>query len=336
VFLPLLLVMVLGACGPATPTGAGAPAAGATSSSAGNALVATATEVAPPASEPTSTQPAAAPTSTARYLGDVAREGDSWALALSVADPAQPGQFFKADAGKKLVGVELVVGNAGEGTVSTNPLDCTLVDTTGQVYAPELGSVDGQLQTLDLESGEKVRGWVGFQVAPDAQPATLKYELGLFGETLSVSLLTPPSGYTPDQSLLTNIPPAPAAGLGTAAEKQGMRLTALKVEDPAKAVLPSTLGAGMRLVAVEILLENKGADKLSANPLYAYLVDDQGYVHSVELFGRDGALSSLDLGAGEKTQGWVSFGLPQGAKPFALKYQLDLFEGSFVTVGLSG
>jgi hypothetical protein len=256
-------------------------------------------------------------------------------VALNIADPAKPSEFFEVDAGKKLVGVELVVGNAGEEAVSANPLYATLVDGSGQVYEPEIAALENQLESVELEKGEKVRGWIGFQVAPDAQLATLKYKLGLLGETLSVSLLPPPAGYTPDQTLLATTPPAPPVGLGTAAEKQGAALTALQVEDPSKASLPVNLGAGMRLVAVEIQLENKGAEELSANPLYAYLVDDQGYVHSAELFGRDGSLPSLDLATGEKVQGWVSFSLPQGAKPFAVKYQLNLFEGTFVTVGLT-
>lgn len=330
----LLLVIVLGACATAAPNEGGAPAAGSTSASGTSAQVATATREATAIPAPTDTPPVT-PTLVARYLGDVTREGDAWAVALGIADPAKPSEFFKVDAGRKLVAVELVLGNAGEGTVSVNPLYATLVDATGQVYQPEITALGDQLQSMELEKGEKVRGWIGFQVAPDAQPATLKYELGLFGKTLAVSLLPPPAGYTPDQALLATAPPAPAVGLGTPAENQGAALTALRVEDPSKASLPVTLGAGMRLVSVEIQLENKGAEKLSANPLYAYLVDDQGYVHSAELFGRDGSLPSLDLATGEKARGWVSFKLPEGAKPFALKYQLDLFEGNFVTVGLT-
>jgi hypothetical protein len=46
-----------------------------------------------------------------------------------------------------------------------------------------VGGRDGQLELMDLNPGEKVKGWVSFALPESATPASIKFELP--GETLT-------------------------------------------------------------------------------------------------------------------------------------------------------
>lgn len=112
-------------------------------------------------------------------LGKTA-EGHGYSLiAVAVEDPASPGRLYTAKPGKKLVAIEVIIGNVSGESFSSNPLYATLVDTEGFTYEPELGArAQGQLAMLDLNPGEKVRGWIAFEVPEGAVPASVKYEFG--------------------------------------------------------------------------------------------------------------------------------------------------------------
>jgi hypothetical protein len=43
-----------------------------------------------------------------------------------------------------------------------------------------LGGRDGQIDALDLNTGEKAQGWVSFKIPENATPAYLKYQLQFF------------------------------------------------------------------------------------------------------------------------------------------------------------
>jgi hypothetical protein len=59
-----------------------------------------------------------------------------------------------------------------------------LVDSNGFVYQPELAGRDGQLDTVDLNAGEKAKGWVAFEVPENATPASIKYSVEMFSNKL--------------------------------------------------------------------------------------------------------------------------------------------------------
>lgn len=122
-------------------------------------------------------------------LGDTV-EQDGYSLsATQVADPATPGMLYDEEPGTRLVAVEIVVGNTGREEVSANPLYASLIDAEGYSHSVELAAVDNQIDTVTLGEGEKVKGWVGFVIPEDAEPAVLKYEFGMIGApTLRVSL----------------------------------------------------------------------------------------------------------------------------------------------------
>ena len=126
--------------------------------------------------EPTEV-PTITPAPQPLVLGGVFEQRCYLLSALVVEDPAtRPGIFYESEAGKKLVAVEFIVGNVSGAQFSSNVLRTTMVDAEGFVYGAEAGAVEGSLELLDVNPGEKVIGWAGFIVPEDSTPAILKYE----------------------------------------------------------------------------------------------------------------------------------------------------------------
>lgn len=290
---------------------------------------------------PTNTpEPTTAPTDTPepqpRYLGDIVEQYGYLLSAITVEDPTTPGMFYEPESGKKLVAVELIVGNISGEALSVNPLYATLVDSEGFTYQPELAGREGQIVTVDLSLGEKARGWIAFEMPEGATAASIKYAIEPFGsKVLQASLISPPEGYVPDTEALSILPLSPETRLGDVVEQYGYSLSATTVEDPTTPGMFYEAKEGYRLVAVEIVVGNVSGETLSVNPLYAILVDSNGFVYQPELAGRDGQLATVDLNAGEKAKGWMAFEIPGDATPASIKYLLEVFSNKFLQVGLT-
>lgn len=270
------------------------------------------------------------------YLGDAVEKYGYALTAVSVQDPATPGMFYDPEPGARLVAVEVVLSNLSGEPLSVNPLQATLIDGEGFTYQTELGAVDDQIATLDLSPAEKVRGMIAFQIPEGAEPASIRYSVESFGDRFLEADLTPP----PERHVaIAESPSQPPAGalpkLGDVVEQFGYSLSAITVEDPATPGMFYEAREGYKLVAVEIIVGNVSSDALSVNPLYAYLVDSDGFVYTVELGGRDGQIATTDLNAGEKVRGWVAFTIPENATPASIKYEVGVFSGRYLRTGLS-
>jgi len=101
------------------------------------------------------------------------------------------------------------------------------------------------------------------------------------------------------------------------------RATADKVVDPwtpgsgDKAASP-----GHRFVAVEVVIENP-ADSGTDAYAEAYdfkLTDDKGFVYAPTFEGAAPVLGEVDLSAGQKTRGWLTFEVDQAAEVDSLTY----------------
>jgi len=343
----LILALTLAACGIASPTQESSPAGAsdtpaiATASETSVEVVATATEPEPtqaPSLTPEPTQaPSLTPTPAERYLGDIVEHGGVWLTALTVQDPATPGMFASIGEGNKLVAIEVVIGNSGSAPISVNSYYAELIDADGFVYQPGILVLDSdiELDTVTLFKGEKVKGWIPFEIPQEAIPSLLIYKPDPFGEIeLEASLLPAPAGHVADTTLLAATPEPPEVRLGETATAGGAALTVLTVEDPSTpGVLYSDL-PGTKLVAVQVILENQSDAEMSISPTFGYLTDDQGYVYAAELFGRDGGLELSELAQGRKVQGWISFRVPEESKPVAFRYELEGYGGEFLTVSL--
>lgn len=290
-----------------------------------------------PTEQPEATAaPTAAPVVT--YLGD-AVAGNGYALAaIEVEDPAPAGAFYQPEAGKRLVAVRVVVGNASGDQHTVNPLYAVLLDQDGYTYETELAGRNGQIATADIERGEKIEGWVAFSVEEGAVPAALKYSFGgpFGGDALEASLVPAPEGHTPDVTALASTPEPPEANLGDVAEKYGYSLSAVSVDDPATPTSFYDPIRGYKLVAVEIAIGNDADETLNVNPLYVFLVDDRGYVYAAELGStQKDQIATLELASGEKVKGWVGFSIPEDAVPAVVKFQLGVFSSDYLRVGLN-
>lgn len=161
------------------------------------------TAIPPPTAEPTQapTEPppptdTPLPTNTSApqmpRLGETLEKDGYSLLALAVEDPATPDTiFYDPEPGMKLIAVQFVVGNVSVESASVNPLNSKVVDTEGFSYEAELAALadHDQIATATIGPGEKVRGWVAYELPEGASPAYLKYEFGVFtGPTLQVGL----------------------------------------------------------------------------------------------------------------------------------------------------
>jgi len=282
-----------------------------------------------PQAKPTATKqatsaPAAtvAPTNVPKSanLGDVVERDGYFIQATTGEDPAPPGPLYRAESGKKLVAVELVVGNVSGTAITVNPLNATLLDGDGFTYQAELGGRDGQIELVSLNPGERVKGWISFQIPNAAKLKSIKYDVS-FGNTLQTGLTPPPTGQAP--APLPGRTPPQLAKLGDVVEQDGYSLSASQVEDPAKPGIIFRAEKGKRLVAVEVVVGNVSGAKITVNPLNAVLVDTDGFLYKPELGGRDGQLALVDLNPGEKAKGWIAFQIPPQAKLEGIKYNMS-------------
>lgn len=126
----------------------------------------------------------------ASKLGDVVEQSGYSLSANQVEDPSTPNMFYTNRPGYKLVAVQIVLSNvSGAEAFSSNPFYAYLVDSNGFVYSAELMGRDGQIDSLDINSGEKAQGWVSFTVPENATLAYIKYEIGILsGQYLIVGL----------------------------------------------------------------------------------------------------------------------------------------------------
>ncbi len=322
----LLLIAAVGCGGTKSPTSTpfiqtATPPSASTQAAPAKPTAATQANNTPaPTSAPTATT-AANDAPQSANLGDVIQQDGYFVQAAAVEDPTTPGLLYQAESGKKLVAVELVVGNVSGSALSVNPLNATLIDNDGFAYHPELAARDGQLGTLDLNPGEKVDGWVAFKVPNEAKPKTIKYEL-TFGSTPLQSALTPPTTKSQPAKLPARTAPK-LAKLGDVVQQDGYSLSASSVEDPGKPGFLFKAEKGKRMVAVQIVVGNVSGAKISTNALYAILVDTNGFLYEEDLGAHDGQLDVVDLNPGEKAKGWVAFEIPTAAKLEGIKYNVS-------------
>jgi hypothetical protein len=256
------------------------------------------------------------------HIGDfVTNEGYSLTV-LQVQDPATPGMLYSAEPGSRLIAVEVVIGNVSGATATTNALNGILLDEERLTYRAELAGTDDQLPLVELESGERVQGWIAFEIPEDAAPATFRFEMNRV--RLEASLLEPPADHEPmeEPDGLFGVSES-LSRLGDLVEQDGYSLAAMEVEDPASPGILYQATPGLKLVAVDMIVGNVDAGEITVNALRTYLVDSDGYVYTAELAGTDNQIELVDLGPDERVRGKVAFEVPEDAVPAAIKYEVS-------------
>lgn len=269
-----------------------------------------------------------------QHLGDTARRFGYAMTPLRIVDPAEPGILYDAEAGKRLVAVEVVFANIAGETIDINPMKFTLFDTAGSEYDLDLMGAADQIGNAGLYAGERIKGLIGFKLPEGAIPGRLVFDKTFFsGDILEANLSAAPAGFSMPPLAFT--PRVEPSKLGQTTELNGYAVTALTVEDPAEPGVMYEAVEGHKLVAVEVTLENKSNPApLFVNLLYAMLVDNNGYVYRSELFGKDEQIVGGEIAQGQKITGWFSFIIPQDAVPAYFKYEYDAAVTDYLTAGL--
>ena len=130
---------------------------------------------------------------------------------------------------------------------------------------------------------------------------------------------------------------APLIGkVGETLAQGGYLLTVTQVESAENFGDFVNANKGMRLIAVELIVESTANKGVSVNPMYTSIRDADGYEYNGSIFGREPSLKSQnDLPRGEKMRGWVTFEIPEKAKGLMFTYQPITFQNDVrLRVGL--
>lgn len=307
-------------------------------------IVSTATSDAQPAEVEEQTmapQPPAEPPPTsarpAEFMGDTAYRSGYSLTALRVEDPAKPGVLYQPSIGQRLVAVDVVVGNVSSDRLIVYPLNAVMIDQQGFTYQPELAGRDGQIAIVGAFPGERVRGWIAFEIPEAALVSSLRFTPGLLfsSEFIEVGLTQPPEGHQSVGDPWAPPSMAELPRLSDVVEQFGYSLSAISLEDPAPPSIIYNLKQGYKLVAVEIVVGNTSGDQITVNPLNAILVDAGGFLHAPKIEGRDGQIEVVDLTPGLKAKGWVAFMMPEDAVPTSIKYMVEPLSDIFLQAGLT-
>jgi hypothetical protein len=113
---------------------------------------------------------------------------NGYMITVNAVDRSAAGftQFFKPKAGSVFVAVDVTVESGAATGVSVNPFYTSLRDDQGFTYTATFAGKDPALQSQnDLPRGQKMRGWVTFEVGEGAKGLTFIYKpLSFTGNTL--------------------------------------------------------------------------------------------------------------------------------------------------------
>jgi hypothetical protein len=139
---------------------------------------------------------------------------------------------------------------------------------------------------------------------------------------------TPEVQETPEEAETPEPPPIEriVAGVpGAVAEAEDVRITLSQIVDPWVSdnmfIEPAS---GKRFVSFEVTIEQMDGSHL-ASDFNFQLTDAEGFASDPTFGGPEPALPTIDLGKGQKTQGWVLFEVNEGTALKLLKYDPNLF-----------
>jgi len=159
------------------------------------------------------------------------------------------------------------------------------------------------------------------------------------GATQAQATQAPASTAEPTVAAATEVPAtataAPMGKLGDTVEQGGYSITAAAVQDPCKPGLIYQKKADVRIVGVQVILANvSSADALDVNPLYATLLDSEGFTYKAGVGICDSQIDVVKLAKGEKVKGIIGFEIPKGAKVASIKYSPGFLGTTILQTGL--
>jgi len=121
-------------------------------------------------------------------------EGSGLAMvARAIEDPAVPDTArYQPKPGTRLVAIHFELGSLS-GTHHGTPHAAKLIDSRGVKYEPVYGAMaeHPEIESVAVEMGERVSGWIAYELPEDAVPEFLEYKPDVWGRyiELRVSLV---------------------------------------------------------------------------------------------------------------------------------------------------
>jgi hypothetical protein len=273
-------------------------------------------------------------------IGDVVEIGSDVLVILGWEEVPET-DFFKPDAGKKFIAVELVIVNKGQSSRSISTLLQTSVkDETDQKYDPDFmasSALDGASVDGELVPGEKVRGKVGFQVPETVTNLEFVFDASLFGTgKIFINLGGIPAkvdapaeiqGETTQQTY--NVGDTIALGTNTLVVNDVTYPPGGQFAQPKP---------GNKFIVVDITFENKGVEAvLVSSLLQMKLKDSDGNKYGVDLMATTSAEgSSVDgeIAPGERVRGQIGFQIPESVLGLIFVFDADVWGSGKVFIAL--
>jgi hypothetical protein len=126
-------------------------------------------------------------------VGQRVKVGDNQYFTVKVVKLWPGNQFIKPAAGKRYLAVQVLIEGIAE-TSSYNPFFFSVKDADGFEYNFSAFAPEPQLQSgNDLAAGDKVAGWVAFELPTTLKQVTLLYQPDFFGidEGVRVAISVP-------------------------------------------------------------------------------------------------------------------------------------------------
>jgi hypothetical protein len=292
-------------------------------------------------------QVSATATPTPGLSTSVEKGGYYFAVTAFDASPA-PGYSYEAEPGKRLVAVEVIIGNVSGTTIRSDEDDATLIDNEGFAYVTDSGMLNsGELERVSLNPGEKVKGWLGFVIPESATPARVKYEVH---SDLVLQVAVPPALESKAQPTVPSRPglvpptqtPAATATPAFAAQTQqigpiwdslhdesfSMQITLTDVQwSGGDGYAKPKSGQVFVITYLRVKNLGPGASR-SVGPLDFKVLDANGALRDDEYqtFARDCWLEFVDLIVGGSIEGCIAFEVPDTGE-VSLIYAPFRYEG---------
>lgn len=273
--------------------------------------------------------------------GEVAESGD---LTLFVVgwEEITPTSNWKPESGKKFIGVDFIVVNAGQIPV---PLSCYsdmyLKDGTAQLYDYNTDAqLAGRIHCISLEvnPGEKVRSKAGFQVPENATGLQFIFDSDNWNAgKVFVELGAQPTS-APIPASLPGEKPQTSDKVGEPIKIGSLTITVNAVTHPTFADYNKP-AEGHIFIALDVTIENTGSVSVEIYPggqmaildsLHRFYTDD---IEATLAAGGGGSMN-FNLAPGEKIRTQVGYQIPADATGLLFVFDDDHYKPGRVTIAL--
>lgn len=261
---------------------------------------------------------------TVYKVGDILQDGDTQIVYVSSGDYQEDNEFMQPAEGNKLIFLNFAFINTSDKTdtsVSFYSFECY-----ADGYACEMHYRDDNALSATLSAGRSTSGNIFFEVPADAQEIEVEYTTNYFTSDKITFLFEgdKDSGYKLETN---NQATEGALKVGETSESKQMNISYLSCEEDTSYSEFSTPKEGYHYITCTFEFENK-----SDSDQHVSIYEFDCYADGVSCEGayfRDDALSAT-LSSGRKTQGTVTFAVPDGAQTIEVEYLTNFWTSNRV------